>query len=1325
MGTPFIRNYDHKEYKEHEQNWAVTQDHRGIMYFGNTHGILEYDGVQWRFIATTTPDIVRSLAVDKNGVVYVGGHNYFGYLQADSIGQMKFISLSKNLSDDEKGFKDVWKTYATTQGVYFQTRTALYLWADNKLKVWKPENIFHLSYNVRDTLYIRQFDKGLMFMDRDSLRLVKNGEFYADKRIYAMIPMGKKKILIGTRNHGLYVYDGHSSNPFYTEADKFLKENKLYGGVAVSGNQFVLATLLGGIVIIDRQGKQVQILNREMGINDNKVWNLFPDKQGGLWLALDKGISRIQFPAPLTFFGEQSGLKGTAEFITRYDNRIYVSSHQGLYAQNRTSRKNTKARFENIFDITSQIWGLLSLENSILFSVDGVGIYEITGKQKKIISPYVAYSLTRSKIDPGVIFLGLPDGIAFLQRQGADWIDRGRIPIEQGPIRYIVETKHGDLWLGTSTMDICKLTYASTTNRNDSFLNPRIEYFNHKNGLPESVQYYVFSFKDEVFFGTSNGLYRYSDSSQRFIPDSSIGADFSGETRTVQRLEEDSKGNAWMATVTETRFELGIAIPEKNAGYTWNYIPFLPLHNSVIYAIYPDPAEEGIVWFGGSDGIFRYDMNIAKNYSTKYAAIIRKLYTDEDSLLFAGYSSHRGNITSELDLLQIDYQHNALRVEFAAPIYDHEQANQYQYFLDGFDKKWLGWTQETKAIYTNIPEGKYLFRVRAKNIYDQISEEGLYGFEIIPPWYRTWMAYTVYGIFILGSIMGMIQMRSRKLEREKQELEELVRQRTEEIQVKNILLTEQSEKVREMNNLKSNFYANISHEFRTPLTLIISPTEEILANKFKGDSQKAHRSILRNSKRMQRLINQMLDLSKLENGSMELRAAKQSLSPFLNFIVDIFSSLAETRHIHLQYLETENDYQLYFEKDKLENIMYNLLSNAFKFTAANGHISVALNNHKANPDKYPDGAVEISIHDTGAGISKEQLPYIFDRFSQGAASNIDGAGGSGIGLALTKELVELHRGEINVSSEPGLGTEFSIILPQGLTHLQPLEIIEEDINKDKTSLVAEMDLVDVYTEIEQQPKKAEKAITNELPLILVVEDNQELRKHISSHLRTDYEIIEANNGLDGLNKARELLPDLIISDIMMPEMDGNELCDRIKKDSLTNYIPIILLTARASEESKIRGLQTGADDYLTKPFNIGELAIRIKNMITSRQIIRDKFKKEFLLEPSEILVDSIDDAFVKQVHDIIEKEMNNPDFTTDVLQKKLAMSRRQFFRKIEALTGQTPGQFIRVMRLKRARQLIEQKAGTISQIAFEVGFNNLSYFSKCFRTQFGKLPSEI
>jgi len=539
-GIPFIKNYSPKEYKGHEQNWAITQDHRGVIYVGNSDAVLEYDGVYWRSINTPSPDIVRSLAVDESGQIYVGGHDYFGYLAPDSIGVMKYVSLDKKLKPDDCNFRDIWKTHATSKGVYFQANPVIFLWANDKIKVWKPKTKFNKSFVIRDTLYTRQIDIGLMRMMDDSLQLIRGGEFYANKKIYAMIPMDKNKILIGTRNHGFFFYDGISSTGFPMEADHFLQVNKLYGSVALPNQMIALATLTGGVAIVDGNGKLIQILNRTSGIINNKVWNLFYDREGGLWLATNYGLSRIQFPAPLTFFDERLGLKGTVEFIKRYNNQLFVATHQGLFSMTTAQKEDNHGKFINRFNITSQVGKLLVTGNSLLISDSELGTYELKDDKLTLINSYNTYTMAMSCIDSNLIYMGLPDGIAFMSRNNGRWIDGGKIVLDLGPIRYIVETKTGNLWLGTSKSLICRLYYTSKREKKEWFLYPEIEIYDQKHGLPASDQYWVFSFAENVYFGTSQGLYRFSENQNRFVPDSTFRNDFTNEERSVERLAVSS-----------------------------------------------------------------------------------------------------------------------------------------------------------------------------------------------------------------------------------------------------------------------------------------------------------------------------------------------------------------------------------------------------------------------------------------------------------------------------------------------------------------------------------------------------------------------------------------------------------------------------------------------------------------------------------------------------------------------------------------------------------------------------------------------------------------
>jgi signal transduction histidine kinase/DNA-binding response OmpR family regulator len=589
--------------------------------------------------------------------------------------------------------------------------------------------------------------------------------------------------------------------------------------------------------------------------------------------------------------------------------------------------------------------------------------------------------------------------------------------------------------------------------------------------------------------------------------------------------------------------------------------------------------------------------------------------------------------------------------------------------------------------------------------------------------------------------------------------------------------------------MKSRFFANISHELRTPLTLTEGPVKQMLNGECTGNIKEQYKMILRNSGRLLRLINQLLDLSKLESGKLKLQARATEIISLTNELVQAFESLAVRKQITLKFESELDSQEVYIDIDKYEKIINNLLSNAFKFTPENGEISVdiksvipakagiqkihllkeskkenwiphqvrddisgtdALNNQypTSNIQYYDADLVEIRVSNTGSGIPADRMNKIFERFYQIDGSYTMDGEGTGIGLALTKEFVELHHGRINVqctstgehqpippSTEGGTCgdvlskenislTAFTLILPLGRDHLKKDEIIEvssdADSNIDQPS-VATLESTMAYpeTSTENRVSSAERRV----PSILIVEDNTDLREYIRNSMQNDYTIIEAENGLKGLEKAKEEIPDLIISDVMMPKMDGFEFCSEIKLNDCTSHIPVILITARAELEDKIEGLETGADDYITKPFDNKELNVRVLNLIEQRRRLRQKFGQSGFLNPNDVAVTSNDTIFLERAIDLINKNMTDSEFSVEQFAYNIGLSRMQLHRKLKALTDYSTSEFIRVVRLHRAAALLKHKKATVSEIAFEVGFNNLSYFARSFRKHFGKSPS--
>ena len=647
--------------------------------------------------------------------------------------------------------------------------------------------------------------------------------------------------------------------------------------------------------------------------------------------------------------------------------------------------------------------------------------------------------------------------------------------------------------------------------------------------------------------------------------------------------------------------------------------------------------------------------------------------------------------------LVLPHTANSFSIDFSEIGFSPPPKRPFEFKLTGFNEEWVLVEGDQQATFTNLSPGTYTFHVRSAFSNRGENQTGA-SLEIIirPPWWRTSWMIAFYALLLIATAAAIWRAQVRRL-RLQHELD---------------LRQVEAQKWQELDGLKSKFFANISHEFRTPLTLIIGPVEQFLAKTRDSSWRQKFDIVLRNARQLQNLINQLLDFSKLEAGRLTLQARETEIVSLLKKIVASFMSLAERKNISLRFTSSDSMMSCYVDHDKFEKIIVNLLSNAFKYTPDDGRISVAVQKRETNDH------VDICISDSGPGIPLDQQEQIFDRFYQGHDAHSRVQHGTGIGLAFVRELVLLHHGEIHVQSPEGEGATFCLSLPLGTDHLGNEEIIHEKVSE----AIFEPNMPDT-TEIAPVPVD-QRSSSKKNPMVLVVEDNSDVRFYVRDILTPHYFIKEAENGAHGFEIAIKKIPDLIISDVMMPVMDGFELCEKLKTDERTSHIPVILLTARASDESKITGLETGADDYIVKPFNARELSVRVQNLIMQRQRLREKFSKKFDASPQDVAVTSLDEQFLARAIDIIEQNMRETSFDTTFLANSIGLSRMQLHRKIKALTDLSTAQFILTIRLRRAAALIQQKAAPITQIAYDVGFHNPSYFTACFRKEFGVPPLE-
>ena len=712
-------------------------------------------------------------------------------------------------------------------------------------------------------------------------------------------------------------------------------------------------------------------------------------------------------------------------------------------------------------------------------------------------------------------------------------------------------------------------------------------------------------------------------------------------------------------------------------------------------------TDDGTMIFGNAEGItFFNPLSLHINEAIP-KPLITKLKINNKVAMLKNPGSETNNFLlpgniNTLSELTLDYTQNIITLEFSAMDLTAPERNQYSYQLENFDSEPVltDWKNRS-ATYTNLRPGNYTFKVRASN------RDGVWSghqaqliLHVLPPPWKTWWAYSLYGL-IVATILFLARRNIVKQERLASRLA------MEHLEL---------EKVQEIDRAKTNFFANISHEFRTPLTLIQGPVQNLI-EKFKADKEVESQLNLvhQNSERLLRLVNQILELAKLESGTLKNEISESDVVAFVKKVSGSFLALAIQRKISFVQQFQENGVRAIFDKDKLEKITSNLVSNALKFTPEHGAIIINLTiSGKSNET----GKLTLRVTDTGRGVPEDQIDKIFERFyqvSEDGNINI----GSGIGLALCKELAEFLGGSLTVDSTVGEGSRFTLSLPINI-----VEVISE--------VKGDITIVDVPIPNSNGVKKedVQDERRDEKPILLIVEDHADLRKFIISCLGDDYQFLEASNGSEGLQIAIDEVPTLILSDVMMPIMDGIEMCHKIKNDHRTCHIPLILLTAKASNESKLSGLDIGADDYIVKPFNKEELKLKIRNQVLARARMQERLRLEFLSESTTVKAVSADEKFLERLKKVIEARIGDEMLSVEALTEEMGMSRAQLYRKVTALTGMSGNEFIRKLRLHRAAQLLQQQAGPVSQVAYEVGFSNLSYFSKCFKEQFGVLPSE-
>ncbi|MTH16092.1 triple tyrosine motif-containing protein [Flavobacterium sp. LC2016-01] len=783
IGVPFIINYNPKTYKAGSENWDVLQDSKGMMFFANHFGIMQFDGVRWSIV--TQPEnrsMVRSLAIDKKDKMYVGAQGDFGYAIQLPNGQYQYTSLVKLLPESARNFGDVIHTVIRNNEVVFFSYEEIFIYNNNKIQVLKSKEKFDDFFEVNKEIYISHNTKGLLKLTDNKLIPVTNGEKFAGMKIKKIFQT-KNGLLILTQKNGLFTFKDNQLKPFATEADNVLKQNQISTGIQLSDGYFGIGTRQTGLIVIDGSGRLIQHINKQMGLQNDYVTNLKVDKEGNLWVTLKEGISLIQIASPLSRVLDTSNSETKIYCSQIYQNKLYIATDNGLFWMDWQSYKNGKhenANFQHVSGMSENVWNISVFGNSLL-AFEKNGIFEVSGNSAKLLAKVDgAWKGILVPNHPDLLLVGGYNGMYLLKKINNSWVYQNKIKGFEESSRVIETDKNGNFWIAHGYKGIYKIQF------NKAFdAVSKVEFYNQKNGFPSSLFLNTFKIHNQILFGTTKGVYKQDAHSKKMIPEP-VFRKYLGMENHIRLLKTDNQTNIWYVSGENT----GKMTKKPNGSFEIEELPFRKLRYSYVPGFENIQATtSGDVFFGTQDGLIHYNAIKTKKYKTKYKAVISevKCIFPKDSLIFSSRYDVLPNKTKEAgEKISpiLSHSNNALHFSFSSLFYDEADATKYEYWLEGFEPKWSEYSLQTEKEYTNLPEKEYVFHVRAKNIYDVVSEETVFRFEVLPPWYRTIWAYILYFVLYCVVIYLVIKYQKFMAERDRQRLilnqeKELLRARAE------------------------------------------------------------------------------------------------------------------------------------------------------------------------------------------------------------------------------------------------------------------------------------------------------------------------------------------------------------------------------------------------------------------------------------------------------------------------------------------------------------------------------------------------------------------
>lgn len=1308
---------------------CLLEDEQGYIWVGTQDGLNRFNGYNFKTFRSDpeNPNSISNghincMIEDSGGRILIGTKNGLNLFDAKK-------ETFDAIVNDPRQSNSLSHYHVTA--LFEDSKKRIWIGTENGLNLMKPDTSSFDRYdeNFLSNNYITSLQedsegnlwigtkKGLNVLDIESRTVHSlyhdptNKFALSSDEITKVFQDSKRQIWIGTHD-GLNLYvpeDKNFRRYLYDPNDKTsISDNHILSIYQDSNADLWIGTAIGGLNLLDAANDTfVRYQYNEddpKSLSNNTVWSILEDHSKNLWVGVSSKGLNFHDPRTRNFThyrsnpGERISLQDNAvrSILVDHEGRIWVGSFTGLTVIDR--KNNTSRRYKHIpgnpyslhanyvisisQDYKNRIW---------LGTRDGLNIYQ-------------------------------PEGDRFIRYEGNDEVSLKGIEIES-----ILQDHKHRMWVGTQKEGVFRIDFDEGKIKKYSVRSDNANY------SQSTAACLALDSEKRIWMGSSAGLFLFNPNKEIFeyVESQDI------EGNDVRNVTEGDNGKIWVGTNN------GLYLFDPKTNVFKSYHEKDGLSNAVIYGALADDHDN--LWLSTNKGINRF--NPKKETFVVYDQADglqsdefngKAYYKDKDGFLYFGGVNglsvfHPDSLRENTDLppviftdfllfnrsvsvgdttvlkrsldheeeIVLNYDQDMFAFEFAALNYKQPEKNQFAYKLEPFNEDWIYTDyKDRKAVFTRIPAGSYTFSVKASNDDGYWNEMGRsIKLTILPPWWKTWWAIALYVMLSLVIIFFIARFQWRK------------------IQLKNRLNLErkEAEQYKALDRLKSQFFSNITHEFRTPLTLIIGPSEQILKQNELDESftRSQVELIRRNSQKFLQLINQLLDLSKLEDQQMLVDLYRGDLNEFVKAIVENFQNAADQKHIRLNLISQLPVSDYLFDRDKLDKVIYNLLSNALKFTPQNGTIEVAI-----GPSDGDTNKVKFIVQDSGIGIAAGKLPHIFDRFYQVEGSATRNYEGTGIGLALIKELIELQGGTIEAASEESVGTRLIIELP--LEQASSADTKESHINEPNAT--HQTFVLEEITQIENEAIDPE----SEKPMVLIVEDNNDLRGFIQTILYKEFQTIIAKDGAEGIAMALKHIPDLIISDVMMPEKDGFELTETIKNNSLSSHVPVILLTAKSTLKSRIEGLKHGADAYLNKPFSVDELMLTVHHQIETRKLLQSKYSGTSNNENQEpIGYSKIDQELIDRLHAFIEAQLSNEELAVDELIKEVAMSHSQLYRKIKALTNLSIAGFVRNYRLGRAFELLKDGVYNVTQVADMTGFGNRRYFHKVFVEKYNIPPSEI